>query len=250
MWMAWAKKGSALWREAQICWNTHSLLLFTPPALKTPPAGCILESDNGYLWNILLQEFTLCVKCNNYRKSPLVSQPIFWFYHHHRHCRQPISGKWRSDTIQDNWLHRIIDAWGLSFLFPQSARTLNVKFFDQANFSVSYRAFVRWSKPDAIYVIFTVWWDDARVFAKKEIRICIQETNSSSQGFHNICCTKQLCNSNRQIALEKQGMQRARKDLALIFSSNKEKLLRTYIKVLFRVNWDLGMNSLCMVSCF
>ena len=169
-------------------------------------------------------------------ESPLVSQPIFWFYHHHRH-RQPISGKWRSDTIQDNWLHRIIDAWGLPFLFLQSARTLNVKFFDQANFLLSYRAFVSRSKPDAIYVIFTVmWWDDARVFAKKKIRICIQETNSSSQGFHNICWTKQLCNSKRQIALEKQGMQRASKNRALMFSSNKEKLLRTYIKVLFMDN--------------
>ena len=82
MWKAWGGKSSALWREAQICWNTHSLLLFSSPALKTPPAGCILESDNGYICKIYYCRNSLFVSNATIIESPLASHLIICFYHH------------------------------------------------------------------------------------------------------------------------------------------------------------------------
>ena len=74
-WLGWKNArrcGLNLLKYALALSREYSLLLFTSaPTLKTPPAGRhALESDNnGYLWNILLQEFALCVKSNNYREA-------------------------------------------------------------------------------------------------------------------------------------------------------------------------------------
>ena len=67
----------------------------------------------------------------------------------------------------------------------QFLKSLNVSFFDklqifQSSITKDLKSVNVWN---GIYVIFTVWWDDARLFAK-EIRIWIQETNEF-QGCHN-----------------------------------------------------------------
>ena len=115
----------------------YSLLLFTSaPTLKTPPAGRhALESDNnGYLWNILLQEFALCVKSNNYREAAdfhLSLSSIFanCQYHqkilHNPRDSQPWLASWNDSCLRST-----------APVSQTRRRTLNAKCFDLVIFSL------------------------------------------------------------------------------------------------------------------